>query len=158
MPIDNFTRMIQLATEFFDVKNDPSQLDIDETVIERLNHIHPSAMGEMRDEHGPVAWTIVFPASRDAMQQFLDGKINESELLELSERDKNYETIYLCSALVLPEYRRKSLAKQLACDSIRAMQKEYPITSLFYWGFSKEGDALSHAIAKEVRLPIFARQ
>lgn len=158
MATDNFSRMIQLATEFFDVKNDPSQLDINEKVIERLHRIHYSTMGEMRDENGPIAWTIVFPATREAMQQFLDGTITETELLELSEQHKNYETIYLCSALVLPEHRRKGLAQQLVCDSIRAIKNEYPITTLFYWAFSNEGDALSQAIANEVHLPIFVRR
>lgn len=157
MPMDNFTRMIQLANEFFDAKNDPAQLDIDESVIERLKRIHPATMGEMADENGPIAWTIVIPATRNDMQQFLDGKINETTLLERSEKTNAYEAIYLCSAMVLAEHRRKGLAKQLLCDSVRAIQKDYHITALFYWGFSKEGNALSRAVASEVGLPVLER-
>ena len=33
---DNYTRMIQLVTEFFDVKNDPDQLDVNEAILARL--------------------------------------------------------------------------------------------------------------------------
>ena len=190
MPADNFSRMIQLANEFFDAKNDPSQLDIDASVIERLTRIHPATMGEKNDENGPVAWTIVIPASWEVMEQFLEGKINEKGLLELSEQTKNflvpklslgtslfrnaklsfsssvfptrtlgtrYETIYLCSAMVLAEHRRKGLAKELLCNSIRAIQKDYRITALFYWGFSDEGNRLSQAVAREVGLQVLER-
>ena len=88
MPTDNFTRMIHLADEFFETKNDPSQLSIDEQVMKRLHGIHPATMGEIANEQGPVAWTIVLPTSAAAMELFLMKEIGEQELMERAEKEK----------------------------------------------------------------------
>jgi len=149
--------MIQLATEFFDTKNDPAQLSIDETVMKRLHRIHSATMGEITDENGPIAWTIVIPTTTSLMHQFLEKRINETELMELTEHEKKFTGVYLCSALVLAEHRGKGLAKQLLCTSIRGIQKEHTLHSLFYWAFSAEGDRLSQAVAKEIGLPLYNR-
>ena len=149
--------MIQLATEFFDVKNDPSQLSIDETVIERLRLIHPATMGEMTDENGPIAWTIAIPTTESVMNRFLEKQINEAELLALTEYEKKFTEVYLCSALVLPEHRGKGFAKQLFCSSIYAIQKKHSVQSLFSWAFSTEGDGLSQTVAKTLGLPLHKR-
>ena len=158
MPDDNFSRMIQLATEFFDTKNDPSQLSIDETVIERLHRIHPSTMGERTGENGPIAWTIVIPTTNALMKQFIEGAIGEQELMELTIQQRNFDAVYLCSAMVLPEHRGKGLAKQLLCSSIRAIINDHSIRHLFYWAFSREGDALAQGTAKELQLPLLKRK
>ena len=158
MPPDNFSRMIHLATEFFDTKNDPSQLSIDETVMERLHEIHSAAMGGLSNENEPIAWTIVIPTTHGIMNQFIGQSIGERELMELTLQQKIFEAIYLCSAMVLPEHRGKGLAKQLLCSSIRAIQNDHSIRHLFYWAFSREGDALSQAAAKELQLPLLKRK
>jgi len=155
---NNFERMVQLAGEFFDTKADPEQLDIDEAIIVRLQKIHPATMGEISDENGPIAWSIVIPTSTKTMDQFFQGTINEKTLMEASEQEKNFDAIYLCSALVLPEFRGKGLAKKLLCNSIRMIQQDHPIQALYYWAFSNEGDMLSHSIAEELRLPLRKKQ
>ncbi|MFA6455863.1 MAG: hypothetical protein WCW40_03495 [Bacteroidota bacterium] len=156
---NNFERMIQLAEEFFATKNDPSQLTITEEVMEQLRSIHPATMGEVANEQGPIAWTIVIPTTRRIQEQFLNGEIGESELLELTlrtrERYLKYTSIYLCSALTLPEFRAKGLAKKLVCDSIREIQKEHPIDGLFVWAFSEEGKKLARNVSVLTTLPLF---
>ena len=157
MPGDNFTRMIQLADEFFEAKNDPSQLDIDESIIARLQKIHPATMGEIADENGPIAWTIAIPTTHTLMQKFLEKKISEKELFVLTECEQQFDAVYLCSALVLPEHREKGIAKKLACTSLRAILHEHPIRELFYWSFSTEGERLAQAIADELQLSLKRR-
>jgi hypothetical protein len=154
----NFERMVRLANEFFEAKSDPEQIDIDETVIDRLAKIHPETMGEVADDNGPVAWSIVIPTSNDTMERFLNGTINELELLKRSEQSNNFEAVYLCSALVLPEHRGKGFAKKLITNSIRMIRQDHPITALYYWAFSSEGDALSKTISEELRLPLRKKQ
>jgi GNAT superfamily N-acetyltransferase len=68
-----------------------------------------------------------------------------------------YDAIYLCSALVLPEYRGKGIAKRLACTAIEAIQADHPIKSLVCWAFSREGEALATSIAREVGIPLLQR-
>src|SRR4030095_15289111 len=112
MPESNFERMIQLAEDVFAVKNDPEQLDVNQDVLDRLKRIHPSTVSEYADESGPVAWVLVIPTTLSLMNQFLEHKISEKELFELTPLDAKYEALYLCSAMVLEEYRRKGIAKQ----------------------------------------------
>jgi ribosomal protein S18 acetylase RimI-like enzyme len=153
----NLERMIQLADEVFAVKNDPSQLSVDEEVMERLQKMHPSTVSEFVDGDGPVAWTLLIPTTNDLMNRFLESKITERELFELTPLDIKYEALYLCSALVLEEYRRKGIAKRLTLAAIENIRKDHPLKSLFVWPFSNEGDLGAEKIAALVALPLKKR-
>lgn len=162
---DNLTRMIRLADEFFETKNDPSQLSITEEVMEQLRSIHPATMGEIANDDGPIAWTIILPTISTLRDHFVNGTIGENELLKLTmeERDRNvhsrglYTSIYLCSVLVLPEFRGKGLATELIFKSITSIRNDHPIGDLFVWAFSAEGKRLAANIAASMQLPLFER-
>jgi len=158
MSEDNLARMIALAEEFFDMKNDPDQLSVDTRTMEQLREIHPCTMSEESDENGPIAWMLVIPTTGALMEEFIRGGINERELLERTHPGKTYDALYLCSALVLPEYRGKGLAGRLASRAVRSILKDHPIRSLFYWGFSPAGDALAASVAREFSLPLLGRK
>ncbi|HMK39200.1 MAG TPA: GNAT family N-acetyltransferase [Bacteroidota bacterium] len=158
MSEDNLARMIALAEEFFDMKNDPDQLSVDSRTMARLREIHPGTMSEESDEHGPIAWMLVIPTTGALMEEFVRGRINERELLERTRPGMSYDALYLCSALVLPEYRRKGLAARLASRALRSIMKDHPIRSLFYWGFSPAGRALATGVARDFNLPLLARE
>src|SRR5512137_2906561 len=102
MPDDNLQRMIQLAEQFFDVKNDPDQISVDEETRAKLLAIHPNTMAEVRTREGPIVWILVIPTTRRVMEDFLSNVINERQLLEQTSGGERYDAIYLCSALVLP--------------------------------------------------------
>lgn len=153
----NLNRMIRLAEEFFDVKNDPEQISVDEETRARLLAVHPNTMSEVRNENGPIVWILVIPTTTEVMDQFLIKKINEQQILQLTPPGLSYEAVYLCSALVLPEHRGKGLAKQSAVQAIREIQKQHPIKHLFAWTFSVEGEGLAVSIAKALDLPLHKR-
>jgi GNAT superfamily N-acetyltransferase len=157
MSLSNFERMIQLAEEVFATKNDPNQLDVNQEVIERLQRIHPATVSEYDDGNGPVAWVLLIPTTLDLMNRFLENKISEKELFDLTPLDTTYEALYLCSAMVLEEYRRKGITKQLALNAIENIRKDHPLKSLFVWAFSKEGDSASETIARLASLPLHKR-
>jgi hypothetical protein len=157
MPKSNFERMIQLAEEVFAVKNDPEQLDVDQEVINRLQKIHPLAVSAYDDGNGPVAWLLLIPTTHDLMERFLIKEISEKELFNLTPIHTRYDALYLCSALVLEEYRRKGIVRRLALAAIENIRKDHPLKSLFVWPFSKEGDLASENLAKLTSLPLFKR-
>jgi GNAT superfamily N-acetyltransferase len=156
-PENNLERMIQLAEKFFATDNDPSQISINRRVMLRLKHIHPDTIAEKSTSKGPIAWILVIPTTHTLMEQFISKKINERELYKKTPFDVKYDSLYLCSALVLPEYRGKGLAKKLMAKAIRSIQKEHPIRCLFYWAFSIEGKKLAASIARELSLPLYRR-
>jgi ribosomal protein S18 acetylase RimI-like enzyme len=157
MPKSNFERLIELADEVFAVKNDPSQLSVDEDVIERLKEMHSSCISDYDEGNGPVAWVLVIPTTKDLMKKFLDCSITEKELFEQTPTDVQFEALYLCSALVLKEYRRKGIVKKLTISAINNIRKDHPLKSLFVWPFSKEGDLAAETIAGMTSLPLFKR-
>lgn len=153
----NFARMIALADEAFDMRNDPEQISVDESVIDRLQAIHPATMGEVADENGPLAWMLVIPTTREVMEDFLAKRISERQILERTSSGETSTAVYLCSALVLPEFRGKGYAKRLALDAIRAIRKDHPIDTLYVWSFSAEGRGLAVSVAREARLALRER-
>ena len=154
MSLSNFERMIQLAEEVFDSKSDPEQLEVNEEVLEHLCKIHPASVQEFDDGNGPVVWVLLFPTTNELMEDFLKNKISEKQLFDLTPLNNQYDTIYLCSAMVLEEYRRKGIAKQLTKDAIEEITKSHPITSLFVWPFTKEGSLLAEKISTSVGLQL----
>jgi hypothetical protein len=149
--------MIQLADEVFAVKSDPDQLDVNQEVIERLRLIHPATVSEFDDGNEPVAWVLVIPTTLELMNRFLQHDISEKELFELTQPGTTYEALYLCSAIVLHEYRRKGITKRLAINAIEDIRKTHPLKAVFIWAFSHEGDLASEAIARSASLPLFCR-
>ncbi len=157
MDLSNFERMIQLAEEIFAAKSDPDQLDVDEEVLARLELIHPASVSEQDNGNGPVAWIILIPSTFDLMNRFLAKEISESELFELTPLDIKYDTLYLCSALVLEDYRRMGIVRQLTLSAIENIRKDHPLKALFVWAFSKEGDLSAEKIARLTSLPLYKR-
>jgi len=157
MTLSNYERMIQLAEDVFAVKSDPEQLDVDQEVLERLQRIHPATVSEQDDGNGPVAWVLLIPTTFELMNRFLNHEISEKELFTLTPEDSVYEALYLCSALVLEEYRRKGIAKQLSLNAIANIRKDHPLKALFVWTFSKEGDLGAETIARLSSLPLYKR-
>jgi len=157
MALSNFERMIALVESSFDTKNDPNQLDVNEEVINRLFQIHPSALIEKDDGQGPYIWIVLIPTTNELMQLFLENEITEAELFEKTPIGAQYETIYLCSAMTLQEYRNKGITKQLCLEAIENMRQNNPISSLFVWPFSKEGESLAEKIAIKTGLTLFKK-
>jgi len=157
MALSNLERMIQLADEVFATKNDPDQLNVDQDVLERLLMIHPSSVSAYDDGNGPVAWILLIPTTLELMHRFIANEISEKELFELTPLQVKYQALYLCSALVLKEYRRKGIAKQLSLQAIENIRRGHPLTALFVWAFSKEGDLGSETLSALTSLPLFKR-
>jgi GNAT superfamily N-acetyltransferase len=157
MTNDYLERMIRLAEESFAAKDDPEQISVDEKTRLLLKRIHPATLVERTTEEGPIAWVLVIPTSTDVMYRFLDATINERQVLEQTLPGMRYEALYLCSALVLPEYRTHGIAKEAALESLKAIRRKHPIQALYYWAFSREGELLAESVAREAHLPLFKR-
>lgn len=149
--------MIELADEVFAAHSDPAQLDVDEAVMQQLERIHPSTLSEYAVEDGPVVWILLIPTTIDLMNHFVAEEISEKELLDQTPLDIKYEATYLCSAMVLPEYRRKGLATKVGTEAIKQIRADHPIKYLFTWNFSKEGGELADLASKHESLPLLKR-
>lgn len=154
----NFERMVSLASETFAAHSDPDQLNVTEESIKLLEKIHPATLSEHNEGDGPVVWILLIPTTTSLMIDFIKEKISESELLNKTPLNIKYDALYLCSALVLPEFRRKGLAKKIALNAIKQIRNDHAIKNLFTWNFSKEGAWLSESIANHESLPLLHRE
>lgn len=153
----NYERLIRLAEESFDPANNPDVLDVDEAALERLRQIDSATVSEESDENGPVAWILIFPTTSELMEAFVRKEISESELLYRSPLDADYDAVYLCSALVLEEYRRRGITKRLAENALEKLMAKFPIRTLFAWPFSNEGRLAAEKIAHDMNLSLIFR-
>ena len=157
MAKSNFERMIQLADEVFAAHNDPAQLEVDEAVMRRLERIHPATLSEHVEGDGPVVWILLIPTTKELMDRFVAEEISETELLNKTPLKGKYDALYLCSALVLPEWRKKGLATKVGLEAIKQIRADHPIQYLFTWNFSAEGASLAYNAAKHEGLPLLKR-
>ena len=118
----NFERLLAITTSFFDTKNDPDQLQVDEQVITRLLELHPATVTELVEGDGPVLWILLIPTSLATMHAFLNGAITEAQLFEQASIGSQFEAVYLCSASILPEYRNKGFIYKLTCEALVRIQ------------------------------------
>jgi GNAT superfamily N-acetyltransferase len=157
MALSNYERMIQLSEEVFSSRTDPDQLNVNENVMDHLQLIHPDTISEYDDGNGPICWILCIPTTIDLMTQFINQKISERELYELTPLNTKYEAIYLCSALLLEEFRGKGIAQRLGVRAIENIKMDHSIKALFFWSFSKEGEKLAEKVSGLMGLPLFKR-
>jgi len=149
--------MLRLAEEVFAARQDPQQLDVNEQVLEKLQQLHPASVSERSDASGPYCWILLIPTTRPLMEAFLSGRLSERELCDRTVPGPSFDCLYLCSAMVLTEYRHRGIARETALEAIRQIRERYPITCLFVWPFTPEGDATAQAIARAAGLPLLTR-
>jgi hypothetical protein len=157
MALSNYERMIQLSYEVFSSRTDAHQLNVNENVMEHLELIHPDTISEYDDGNGPVCWILCIPTTLDLMNKFINKEISERELYELTPLNTKYEAIYLCSALLLEEFRGKGIAQRLGVGAIENIKIDHPIKALFFWSFSKEGEKLAEKVSSLIGLPLYKR-
>jgi len=97
---------------------------------------------------------LLIPTTAKIMDDFLSGKISESKLLQRTEPNQQYDSIYLCLATTLPEARGKGHTKELCLEAIQKICEDYPIKFLFVWAFTKEGEVLAETLSTVTGLPL----
>lgn len=155
---DVFEKALELSEAFFGTKKDPEQIPVTQASADKLQSIHPNTIRYQLDERGdPIAWVVVIPTSTETMQKFTSGSISERELLDVAAEERSFEALYLCSAFVLPEYRRKGYAKQLLLDGIRELSggRDLP---LYAWVYSEAGERLVDAVSQTLGRQVARRE
>lgn len=149
--------MMEMVDTVFETRTDPDQLQVNEGVLARLQQLHPASVSGMEDDEGPMVWVLLIPTTKVLMERFLRHELSEQQLFDQTPVGASYDCIYLCSAMVLEEFRRKGYARAITTQAIREMTRVFPISDLFVWSFTPEGDAAAEAIASEVELPLRRR-
>jgi hypothetical protein len=154
----NFQKMLALIDETFATRNDPGQIQVNQAQMKKLQAIHPSTLSEIGNDEGPLIWVLLIPTTKTIMQEFLQNKISETQLLKKTKPGHSYDCIYLCSATTLPEARRKGQTKQLCIQAIQNICKDHPVNTLFVWPFTKEGENLAQKVANVLGMSLLRKE
>ena len=146
-------KIMRIAEKFFDTATDPTQMPISKESLDKLQRLHPDTFAYKLENGEPVSWIVVLPTTKKLAEEFLSGKINERELLDMTEPQEKYEALYLCSAFTVPGSRRKGYAEELIKKSLASMPL-IPGALFFAWPFSEEGRVMIEKMEKELDVQI----
>lgn len=151
-----------LAEKYFGAEDDETQMGTSYENSKWLYKHIPESINIIKINNKRVGFTFLLPCTRKDMHDFISKEINERQLWERvkkNKRLKNFDSIYLCSAFVLPEYRRKGLALKTSKVHINHLVKKCKNkVSLFYWNWSKEGEKLALRLAKDLKIKTHSRK
>lgn len=148
----------KLAEQYFKMEDDPNQIPATMENVRWINKNIPDCVNAIKLDGKLIGFTFIIPCNKLIMDGFLKGEISEKTLFEKVKKSityDNFDTIYLCSTFVKPEFRRKGLALKAGIKSIRKIMGKRRIKPiLFYWGYSKEGKKGVLKLAKVLGLKI----
>jgi hypothetical protein len=143
-------KTLEIAEEFYGTSIDPEQIPINKESFDKLMSLHQEAIKLKADADGnPISWVVVVPTSKETMESFLEDKSTEKELFDRAVIEKKFESLYLCSAFTVPEYRNKRLATELLLDSIKEFASDNSV-QLYAWVYSKEGEGLVNQLREQL--------
>lgn len=150
-------KMFKIAENMFKTKQDSEQIPITKKSWHKLLKLHPKGLTYMLDKKKePIGWVVVVPTTKELAEDFLDCKITEKELFDRTKPLKKYGALYLCAAIVLPEYRRRGYATKLFKKAVKGIPHDKDAI-LFYWPFSKEGRNMVKKMEKKFKIKIKER-
>lgn len=154
---ETLKKIIKITEDFYGTESDPNQIPVTEESSDKLLSINTDTVLYRTDKNqNPVACVVVIPTSKKTMKKFLNKEITEKELLDIAVSEKKGEALYLCSAFVVPEFRRKGYAIRLLLEAIEKLSNKQQKIPLYYWGYSKEGKGLAQNLSKIVGRDLLA--
>lgn len=159
--LQDILETIPFAEKYFGAESDPAQLQPTLAKCKWILKNIPECITVIRDGPTLVGFIFTFPTSRESMRSFLSHRLSENELFNETQKKFGREPLssfYLCSALILPKYRRRGIALGSVERSIRAWTKRTRTKPmLFVDPFSREGRKVSRVLASRMKLPLKMR-
>lgn len=149
-----------LAEKYFGTRKDPEQMPTDEKASNWILHNIPECVNVIKNNGEIIGFSFIMPCNEELMKQFISKKLNESQLYKEIKKKityKNFTTIYLCSAFVKPDYRKKGLASKAVMKSIEKIMKNNKIPTLFFEAYSEDGRKTVEAMAKKLKIQVKER-
>lgn len=156
----DFWDVCKLHFEEFNVDKDLEQIQSESISWERLINCECEQECIIKESERVLGSSYIILTSNELADKFLSAEINENDLLLNSRKIKKFDCIYLCSAIILPEFRNKGFifesSKRVIANSIEEFGMQFP--KLFYWPFSNIGEKLSKKIANYFKFEILKKE
>lgn len=156
---EDFLKGVNLHVRGFNVKEDSNQIQEEDVSYKKIIDYDCEQECIIKENEKVIGSFYFILTSKKIMDNFLEEKINERDLLNNSRKLINFNSIYFCSAIIEEDYRRKGLifkATKKLIKHINPLFKEKP--SIFGWTFSESGSNLFKKTAKEFSFEFFEKK
>ncbi|MDQ5928639.1 MAG: hypothetical protein QG594_413 [Bacteroidota bacterium] len=141
---------MKIAEEIFGTENDPDQMPITNESIAKLDKLCSGWLSsELDGNNEPISWAIAMPTQKQLAEDFLNNKITERELLDLTMPADIYDAVYFVSVITVPEHRGKGLGIKV----IKQALQNIPLTNdalYFVWPTTDDGKNLFKKFEKDL--------
>lgn len=151
---EDFLTTDAMGEDYFETSEDTEQMKISEENSRWIFENIPEYFNVIKKEGKIVGYSFLMPSTKNIMENFVSGMINEAELFDgIKKMDSEFlvrpEAVYLCSFYVDENNRRRGLASIAGIKTISSIASRFNITpTLFAWRYSDEGRLLCRKIAK----------
>jgi hypothetical protein len=130
----------ELAGRYFDPKEDKGLATEEESSFE-ISKRFPYAWTVVKDNDKRIGYTYILPATKELMDKFASGKINEEKAMQhINDKltYKNCDAAYLAGAVFIEEYKNKGHAIRATIDTLNHMDEErgFKIKDLYVWAYT----------------------
>lgn len=141
---------MKIAEAIFGTENDPDQMPITNESIAKLDNLCSGWLSsELDDNNEPISWAIVMPTQKQLAQDFLNNKITERELLDLTMPANIYDAVYFVSVITVPEHRGKGLGVKVVKQALQNMSLTNDAL-YFVWPTTDDGKNLCKKLEKDL--------
>ncbi|OGD67386.1 hypothetical protein A2442_02675 [Candidatus Campbellbacteria bacterium RIFOXYC2_FULL_35_25] len=144
----------KIATDLFGIEEDKTQVKPTLETALKLISIDKYNFVCFKEGDEVVAWSVVLPTSKKAMDDFLEEKKNEKELFELFLEKPSFEALYLAAVIVVPKHQKKGLGLSLMKEQINYFKENHGINNFFTLILSKEGKRFMENIQKDSAIKV----
>jgi hypothetical protein len=144
----------KVAVELFGTDDDPDQAQPTLHNALSLINLEKNNFLCIKDENKVIAWSVVLPTSIKNMTSFLSNRMTEKDLFLDSINNPKFESLYLMSVIVLPEYRKKGLGSKLLTQQINYFKNNFSINNFYAMILSNEGSKLLEKLIEDLKIKI----
>ena len=150
-------KIIDIGEQLFKTAQDPTQIPISWGSYYKLQELHQDSLLCKTENGELISYVVTLPTKKELMNDFLEGKINERELLDLTKPQKIYEALYLCEAFTTSEHRRRGYIIELFRQAISSIPHTSDV-KLFTWPFSEEFKKLTEKLSSILGTKILIKE
>lgn len=113
---NDINKVFDIADKEFGVGSNSNMYNPTEEEFYNIQKKYPFSFCIIKNNNNVVGYVILFPCSNKLMTDFLNKKINEHELVKEIDKNitlENVECLYLMSAYIDKEYRRKGIITEI---------------------------------------------
>ncbi len=156
MTEQDMRNVIAKIEKAFGTDTDPTQAAPSVEQFKGLQNVDPYSLLLRKDDKGEViGWSGMVPVSKQLAEDFVQGKINEAQIISGAIEKPGYDALYHWAFYTDPEARQKGETINFAEAQFKKLIERHPtIQDHVAWGYSEEGAKFMHRMEQDLGIRI----